>query len=45
MTRTQLRQIERANKEREFDPKVVAAFQQVFRQGKLEMWAAPLSAA
>ena len=29
----------------EFDPKVVAAFQQAFRQGKLEMWAAPLTAA
>ena len=30
--------------ETEFDPKVVAAFQQAFRQGKLEMWAAPISA-
>ena len=30
--------------EKEFDPKVVAAFQQAFRQGKLEMWAAPISA-
>jgi hypothetical protein len=29
----------------EFDPKVVAAFQQAFRQGNLEMWAAPLTAA
>jgi putative nucleotidyltransferase with HDIG domain len=28
----------------EFDPKVVAAFQQAFRQGRLEMWVAPLSA-
>lgn len=31
--------------ESEFDPKVVAAFQQAFRQGKLEMWASPLTAA
>jgi putative nucleotidyltransferase with HDIG domain len=31
--------------ETEFDPKVVAAFQKAFRQGKLEMWAAPLTAA
>ena len=31
--------------EREFDPKVVAAFQKAFRQGKLEIWSAPLTAA
>lgn len=31
--------------ETEFDPKVVAAFLKAFRQGKLEMWVAPLSAA
>jgi putative nucleotidyltransferase with HDIG domain len=30
--------------ETEFDPKVVAAFQQAFRQGRLEAWAAPMSA-
>jgi putative nucleotidyltransferase with HDIG domain len=29
----------------EFDPKVVNAFLKAFRQGKLEAWAAPLSAA
>jgi putative nucleotidyltransferase with HDIG domain len=29
----------------EFDPKVVAAFQKAFRQGKLEIWSAPLTAA
>jgi len=29
----------------EFDPKVVAAFQKAFRQGKLEVWAAPITAA
>jgi putative nucleotidyltransferase with HDIG domain len=29
----------------EFDPKVVNAFLKAFRQSKLEMWAAPLSAA
>lgn len=31
--------------ETEFDPAVVAAFQKVFRQGKLEIWSAPLTAA
>jgi putative nucleotidyltransferase with HDIG domain len=31
--------------ETEFDPKVVAAFQKAFRLGKLEMWAAPVTAA
>ncbi|MCM3880838.1 MAG: HD-GYP domain-containing protein [Vicinamibacterales bacterium] len=31
--------------EREFDPRVVGAFQQAFRQGKLEIWSAPLTAA
>lgn len=30
--------------ETEFDPKVVAGFQQAFRLGKLEMWVAPISA-
>ena len=30
--------------ETEFDPAVVAAFQSVFRQGKLEIWSAQLSA-
>jgi putative nucleotidyltransferase with HDIG domain len=30
--------------DKEFDPKVVDAFQRAFRQGKLEMWAAPVSA-
>ncbi len=29
----------------EFDPKVVAAFQKAFRQGRLEIWSAPLTAA
>ena len=29
----------------EFDPKVVDAFQKAFRQGKLEVWAAPITAA
>ena len=29
----------------EFDPKVVAAFMKAFRQGKLEMWIAPIAAA
>ena len=29
----------------EFDPTVVTAFQKAFRQGKLEAWAAPMSAA
>jgi len=29
----------------EFDPKVVAAFMKAFKQGKLEMWAAPLASA
>ena len=29
----------------EFDPKVVAAFLKAFRQGELEMWASPLTAA
>jgi putative nucleotidyltransferase with HDIG domain len=29
----------------EFDPIVVAAFQKAFRQGKLEIWSAPLTAA
>ena len=29
----------------EFDPKVVEAFQAAFRQGELEIWSAPLSAA
>ena len=28
----------------EFDPAVVSAFQNVFRQGKLEIWSAPLTA-
>jgi putative nucleotidyltransferase with HDIG domain len=31
--------------ETEFDPAIVAAFQKVFRQGKLEIWSAPLTAA
>jgi putative nucleotidyltransferase with HDIG domain len=31
--------------ETEFDPRVVAAFQKAFRQGKLEIWSAPLTAA
>ena len=31
--------------EAEFDPKVVNAFLKAFRQGKMEMWAAPLTAA
>jgi putative nucleotidyltransferase with HDIG domain len=31
--------------ETEFDPKVVAAFHAAFRQGELEIWSAPLSAA
>jgi putative nucleotidyltransferase with HDIG domain len=31
--------------EAEFDPKVVNAFLKAFRQGKLEMWAAPVTAA
>jgi putative nucleotidyltransferase with HDIG domain len=31
--------------ETEFDPRVVAAFQMVFRTGQLEIWSAPLSAA
>lgn len=31
--------------ETEFDPQVVAAFQAAFRQGDLEIWSAPLSAA
>ena len=31
--------------ETEFDPRVVAAFQTAFRQGKLEIWSAPLTAA
>ncbi len=31
--------------ETEFDPKVVAAFQKAFRLGKLEIWAAPITAA
>src|SRR5262245_911873 len=31
--------------EREFDPAVVEAFLTAFRQGKLEIWSAPLSAA
>jgi putative nucleotidyltransferase with HDIG domain len=31
--------------ETEFDPAVVAAFQHAFKQGKLEIWSAPLSAA
>jgi len=31
--------------ETEFDPRIVAAFQKAFRQGKLEIWSAPLSAA
>ena len=30
--------------ETEFDPAVVTAFQNVFRQGKLEIWSAPLTA-
>jgi HD-GYP domain-containing protein (c-di-GMP phosphodiesterase class II) len=29
----------------EFDPNVVAAFQKAFRLGKLEVWAAPITAA
>jgi HD-GYP domain-containing protein (c-di-GMP phosphodiesterase class II) len=29
----------------EFDPKVVAAFNSLFRRGELEIWSAPLSAA
>jgi len=29
----------------EFDPKVVAAFNALFRRGELEIWSAPLSAA
>ena len=29
----------------EFDPRVVGAFQKAFRQGKLEIWSAPLTAA
>ena len=29
----------------EFDPQVVEAFQKAFRQGKLEIWSAPLTAA
>ena len=31
--------------ETEFDPRVVAAFQNAFRTGQLEIWSAPLSAA
>jgi putative nucleotidyltransferase with HDIG domain len=31
--------------ETEFDPRVVAAFQNAFRRGELEIWSAPLSAA
>jgi putative nucleotidyltransferase with HDIG domain len=31
--------------ESEFDPKVVSAFQKAFRQGRLEIWSAPLTAA
>ncbi len=31
--------------ETEFDPRVVAAFQNAFRLGKLELWAQPISAA
>jgi putative nucleotidyltransferase with HDIG domain len=31
--------------EKEFDPKVVAAFQKAFKLGKLEIWSAPLTAA
>ena len=31
--------------ETEFDPHVVGAFQKAFRQGKLEIWSAPLTAA
>jgi putative nucleotidyltransferase with HDIG domain len=31
--------------EKEFDPKVVAAFLKAFKLGKLEIWSAPLSAA
>jgi putative nucleotidyltransferase with HDIG domain len=31
--------------ETEFDPRVVAAFESAFREGQLEIWSAPLSAA
>ena len=31
--------------ETEFDPRIVAAFQRLFREGQLEIWSAPLSAA
>ena len=31
--------------ETEFDPAIVTAFQRAFRQGKLEIWSAPLTAA
>ena len=31
--------------ETEFDPRIVNAFQKAFRQGKLEIWSAPLTAA
>jgi hypothetical protein len=31
--------------ETEFDPKVIAAFNALFKRGELELWSAPLSAA
>lgn len=31
--------------ETEFDPRIVSAFQKAFRQGQLEIWSAPLTAA